>query len=42
MSVEIETLVSEIEGGHQTSETLERKIAQVAGVFATEKQAAFP
>ncbi len=34
MSVEIETLVSEIEGGHQPSETLERKIAQVAGVLA--------
>ena len=32
MSVEIETLVSEIEGGHRTSETLERKIAQIAGV----------
>jgi hypothetical protein len=41
MSVEIETLVSEIEGGHQTSETLERKIAQVAGVFATRSRRLF-
>jgi hypothetical protein len=31
---EIETLVSEIEGGRQRSEMLERKIAQLAGLFA--------
>jgi hypothetical protein len=33
MSVEIETLVSEIEDGHQPSETLEHRIAQIAGVL---------
>jgi hypothetical protein len=41
MSVEIETLVSEIEGGCQTSETLERQIAQVAGVVATRSRRPF-
>jgi hypothetical protein len=34
MCVEIETLVSEIEGGDQPSEALERRIAQVAGVLS--------
>ncbi len=41
MSVEIETLVSEIEGGHQTSEALERRIGQVAGVFAAKDRRLF-
>lgn len=35
---EIETLVSEIEGGSQRSETLERKIAQLAGLFAPKER----
>ncbi|MGO9487278.1 MAG: hypothetical protein ACLPX9_22320 [Rhodomicrobium sp.] len=41
MSVEIETLVSEIEGGQRTSEALERKIAQVAGVAGPKNRRLF-
>jgi len=41
MSIEIETLVSAIEGGHRTSEALEREIAQVAGVVALNRRRFF-
>jgi hypothetical protein len=35
---EIETLVSEIEGGRQQSEALERRIAKLAGLFAPKER----
>jgi hypothetical protein len=41
MNVEIETLVAQIEGGDQTSEALERKIAQVAGVVSAKDRRYF-
>ena len=41
MSAEIETLVTEIENASETSEALERKIAQVAGVVAAKDRLHF-
>jgi hypothetical protein len=35
---EIETLVSEIESGQQRTETLERKIAELAGLYASKER----